>query len=106
MNNETKNAISEIWFDAAISKAIQDKRELLKPSMQHFLNGGNVNGEFNQALMRLCKWVEKTTIELLMNSNEPGAVSSHEAEKDVCEHEEYYCLPNGKYQCIECGFTF
>lgn len=41
-----------------------------------------------------------------VNSNEPGAVSSHEEEKKVCEHEEYYCLPNGKYECTKCGFTF
>jgi len=63
MTPEKKQQIEEIIMDAAISKAIQDKRDRLKPAMQHFINGGNVNGQFDIALKKLMRWVEKKTIE-------------------------------------------
>lgn len=58
MKEESIVSISDLIMDAAISKAIYDKRDLLKPSMQHFLNGGMVNGEFDIALKKLMRWVE------------------------------------------------
>lgn len=60
---QTKEAIEGIILDAAISKAIEDNRELLKPSMQHFIGGGKVNGQFDLAIKKLMRWVENKTIE-------------------------------------------
>jgi hypothetical protein len=31
---------------------------------------------------------------------------SGRSEQLPCEHKEYYCLPSGKYECVECGYTF
>ena len=60
---EVKEAVEELIFDAAISKALENKRELITPSMQHFIGGGNVNGEFRNQLLKLLRWAEKKVIE-------------------------------------------
>ena len=60
-----QRAAKELIFGAAINSAIQDKRELIRASMQHFLDGGNVNGQFYFALFKLLCWVEDKTIDAL-----------------------------------------
>ena len=62
-NDNAARLAAEIIIDAAIGKAIVDKREIIKPSIEHFLNGGNVNGEFRIALQKLFMWAEKKAID-------------------------------------------
>ena len=58
----SKEAIEEIIFDAAISKAFES-RQLLKPSIEYYLSGKEPNGMFREALLRLMRWTEKKAIE-------------------------------------------
>lgn len=63
MTDKLQEAAENLIFEAAIGKAIQDKREILKPSIEHFVNGGNVNGEFDIAIKKLMRWAEKKAID-------------------------------------------
>lgn len=59
---ELIETVSDLFFEAAISKAF-DNRQLVIPSMQHFIGGGNLNGEFLFILKKLMRWSEKKAIE-------------------------------------------
>lgn len=63
LDDKTNDRIADLIFEAAISKAIEDNRELLRPSIQHFLAGGNVNGQFDIYLKKLLRWTESKVIE-------------------------------------------
>lgn len=82
----SKGAVEEIILDAAISKAIEDNRELLKPSMQHFIGGGKVNGQFDLAIKKLMRWVEGKTIEAANQYVQQSAIAFHHWEG----HDSYY----------------
>jgi len=82
MTNE-QLAAYELIFDAAISKGIEDKRELITPSMQHFIGGGKVNGEFHIAISKLLRWTENKTIEAAQSLLSSKDARISELERDM-----------------------
>ncbi len=61
---DNKELVSDIIWEAAIGKAIEGEMELLKPSIEHFLSSGKVNGQFLIALKRLMAWTEQKALEV------------------------------------------
>lgn len=105
--NEIRASLAEMERMATDAKRMLETNDTVKNSK--VLTDRFTNWMIrSEARANILKWVlclpyleDQMT---LLNSNEPGAVSSHEAEKVGCEHEWVYQPTTGYYYyyCVKC----